>query len=227
MSSYPTVGVIAAVGLPGYQLQVERERDDLRVSGAFSEATVSLTFEPTDESAVTAICPVPERSGGINVTQKEPTVPVSGTITLTGNTARRFNIDGTGFLDYSHGLLGRETCWDWGFLSGTTVAGRTVACNLVDRFNEGVENVVWVDGEPESVGEAEIGEPETASGEWQVSTQCGTVDVSLSPEGSRSQDVDIGLVRSRYHQPLGTWQGTIAGHKCSGIGVTETHLTRW
>ena len=226
VSSYPTVGVIATLSVPGYHLQVERERETLVVSREFWGTSISLAFEPTDSTAVTAICPVSEREGGINITQKEPAVPVRGTVT-TKSDNRQFTIGGTGFLDYSHGLLGRETRWDWAFLSGETATGKSVACNLVARFNDGIENVIWEAREPRAVGTAEIIEPDTPGGDWQISTACGTVDVRLAPEGARSQDVNIGLVRSRYHQPLGTWEGTIAGHECSGVGVTETHLTRW
>ncbi len=227
VSSYPTVGTVATVSLPRYQLQFVREQTALTVSGTFGDVTLSLSFEPTDEQAVTAICPVPERKGGVNITQKEPNVPVRGRVRTKKAAGKEFSIDGTGFLDYSHGLLGRETRWDWAFLSGETRTDRPVACNLVEMFNEGVENVIWEDGEPRSVGAAQVVEPDVVGADWQVSTACGTVAVSLTPEGVRSQDVNVGIVQSRYHQPLGTWEGTIAGEKCAGVGVTETHLTRW
>lgn len=241
ITTHPTIGTLAAISLPGYRLRMGRTHETLTIEGAFAGARLSLDLVVDDQTAITAVCPVPERTGGINVTQKETDAPVSGRITVDtperqtqvdssagGETEEKphkeYTLDGVGFLDYSHGLLGRETRWDWAFGSCRASDGTPVAFNLVDQFNEGLENVVWVDGEPEAVGGASV---EMDGPEWSVTTDCGTVDASLSVEGSRSKEVDVGLVESRYHQPLGRWSGTIAGYDVEGVGVAEAHLTRW
>jgi hypothetical protein len=73
-----------------------------------------------------------------------------------------------------------------------------------------------------------VGAASLASGErWRVETACGTVDATLAVEGRRQQDIDAGLVESRYDQPLGPWTGTVAGHDIAGVGVAEQHHTRW
>jgi len=233
VSEHPTEGRIARVGVPsvGPRLQFVRAGDTVTVEGEFGGVDIALELTVEDERAISAICPVAGRSRGVNVTQKEPGVDVVGTVRVAGDRAgeaasrpdRTRSIDGVGFLDYSHGLLGRETRWDWAFGWGTASDGTPVGFNLVDRFNDGRENVVWVDGRPERVGAATL---ETGE-EWRVRTDCGTVDATLAVEARREQHVDVGLVRSSYDQPLGRWSGTVAGHEFEGVGVAEEHATRW
>lgn len=225
VTTHPTVGTVATVDVPRYRLRMERTREQLLVSGTFGGADISLAFEPDDDTAITAICPVSERDGGVNVTQKEPGVPVTGRVRLADGS--HHTPDGVGFLDYSHGLLGRTTRWDWAFASGETADGTPVAFNLVSHFNDGLENVVWLDGEPYPVGRATIRQPERQDGHWHVSTDCGTVGATLTVEGARSQHVDAGLVKSSYHQPLGRFRGTVGAHEFEGVGVAEEHLTKW
>lgn len=226
VSPHPTAGQIARIDLPRYRLEMNWVGEQLTIEASFAGASLSLAMQADDNRAITAICPVPERTDGVNVTQKEPSVPVSGAVSVEdGNRSiseREF--DGVGFLDYSHGLLGRTTRWDWAFATCEAEDGTPVWFNLVDRFNEGYENVVWVDGEPRAVGKATLTAGEKS---WHVSTDCGTVDATLAVEGARSQDIDVGLIRSSYHQPLGYWSGTVAGHEITGVGVAEEHLTRW
>lgn len=246
VSRKPTEGLIASVAVPRYRLKMSRTGSTMTVAGRFGGTAVDLDLAVDDDVATTAICPVPERDGGVNVTQKEPGVAVTGSVdtargdgdattdwtgdgdAANGGEATRseppFDIDGVGFVDYSHGLLGRETAWDWAFGHTTAPDGTAVGFNLVDRFNEGYENVVWVDGEAEAVGAARL---DSNGDEWHVRTECGTVDAALTVEGRRSQDIDIGIVRSQYDQPLGRWSGTVAGYEATGVGVAEEHRTRW
>ena len=232
VTTHPTVGHIAGVGLPGYRLEMHRQHDSLRVEGRIAGAELALDFAPDDRTAITAVCPVAGRTGGVNVTQKEPGVAVSGRVsldasgderTLAGADGGERTLDGVGFLDYSHGLLARETRWDWAFAHAQAPDGTPVSFNLVAGFNDGLENVVWVDGEPRAVGAASL----TSGERWRVETACGTVDATLAVEGRREQHIDAGLVASRYDQPLGRWTGTVAGHDIEGVGVAEQHHTRW
>ena len=227
VTTHPTAGHVASVALPGYRLSMARTGATLAVEGHAGGATVDLALDADDRRAITAVCPVAGRVDGVNLTQKEPGVSVSGRVSGADVSSREVvperTFDGVGFLDYSHGLLARDTRWDWAFASAQAADGTPVAFNLVDQFNDGRENVVWVDGEPQAVGAATL---ETGE-EWRVTTACGTVDATLAVEGRRQQEIDIGLVRSSYDQPLGRWTGTVAGHDIAGVGVAEQHHTRW
>lgn len=222
VTTHPTVGVLARIGVPGYRLSLTRTDTQLQISGSFGGADIDLTMDTNDERAITAICPVEDREHGVNVTQKEVGLPATGVVTLD----HEYALDGTGLIDYTHGLLARETHWNWAIGSGTTADDTAIGFNLVGEFNDGLENVVWVDGEPRAVGTALFRDTDSTDS-WQVETACETVDLTLTIEGNRSQDLNLGVVRSEYHQPLGRWEGTVADYEISGLGVAEEHLSRW
>ena len=62
---------------------------------------------------------------------------------------------------------------------------------------------------------------------WHVWTDCGAVDATLTVEGIREADLDVGVIASEYAQPLGAWSRTVAGHRVEGVGVAERHRARW
>lgn len=221
VSTQPANGVVASVSLPRRRLRVTRTNDALSVDGRFAGTDVSLVFDTAGRHELTAICPVENRTAGVNVTQKETCIPVRGTVD-SRRISRR--LDGVGMLDYSHGLLARETTWKWAIGSCTAADGATVGFNVVDGFNDALENAVWIDGEPRSVDAATFS---VSAGQWHVRTDCGTVDVTLDVEGRRSENIDIGVIASRYDQPLGRWSGTVSEYDIDGVGVAEEHLARW
>lgn len=222
VSQSPGDGQIARIALPRRQMRISRNEEALQVNGKFGETTLSLRFESPGR-ALTAICPVPGRSQGVNVTQKETGATVNGYLNFDGG--RR--LSGSGLLDYTHGLLARETAWRWAIGNCETATGETIGFNLVEGFNDGLENAIWRDGEPQSVDAATIEATENSAASWDVSTACETVDLTLVIDGCRTQDMDIGIVSSQYCQPLGRWSGTIAGEAVEGVGVAEDHRSRW
>lgn len=227
VTTHPTVGTLARVAVPGYRLSLDRRGETLAIEGSFGDIDCSLELVADDERAMTAVCPVAGRQRGVNVTQKEVGLPATGDMSVEDGSSETFSLDGTGLVDYTHGLLARQTEWEWAIGTCETGGGTTVGFNLVDGFNDGRENVVWRDGVPERVGSATVSVPENETDAWHAATDCGTVDMSLSVEGNRIEDIDLGVVRSEYRQPLGEWTGTVAGHEVTGVGVAEEHLVRW
>jgi hypothetical protein len=129
---------------------------------------------------------------------------------------------GRSLIDWSRGHLARETAWRWA--TGVGRAGdRVVAWNLRTGFDdpEQVENAVWVDGTPAFAGPA-ILEPGDA---WRV--EAGPLVLRFHPEGVHSEDLNLGLLASRYAQPWGRFEGTFEGQPLTGYGVTEDHRARW
>jgi hypothetical protein len=220
VATRPASGVVARVDLPRRRLRITRTGAAVAVDARFAGVDVALAASTADRQAVSAVCPVPDRDGGVNVTQKEPCVPFEGHVAVD----RTYAFDGVGALDYSHGLLARETEWRWAIGSGRAADGTSVGFNLVSGFNDGLENALWVDGEPTAVGEATI-EPDGDA--WRARTDCGTVDATLSVEGVRAEDIDVGVIASEYTQPLGAWTGTVADRRVEGVGVAERHRARW
>jgi len=164
--------------------------------------------------------------GRFDFTQKTVLVPAEGEV-RAGNI--RFPVQGQfAGLDYTHGLLARETAWRWAFAGGRA-GSHLVAFNFSDGFLQGEgENVVWIDGEPQAAGPVRFSLPEAPLGSWRVQSVDGRVDLTFQAEGYRAQTVDLKVITSRYLQPFGTFSGTVNGIAVDGLpGVAEDHAARW
>lgn len=228
LSHAPARGRTASSMAPGRRLSIERDGDQLRIEGSISEIGLDVTFDAPLARAITAICPVGADGDGINVTQKECCLPVRGQLSVSG---RSFELgeDAIGMLDYSHGLLERETSWRWAIAAGRVDDGTRVGFNVVSDFNEGLENVAWVGDKIYKVGQAEFDfNPKRPRDMWRVTTSDGLLDVTLDVEGVRQNDIDLAIAASQYTQPLGRWHGKVDGRLVHGIfGVAEVHRAKW
>lgn len=217
LSETPHRGTVARTRGLRRSVQISRRDATVRIDGRMGPVDLALTIEAPPERAVTAVCPVTDGPGP-NVTQKEVSVAAGGTVTVDGRTHRIE--DGLALLDHTHGLLARTTSWRWGFGVGRR-DGEPVGFNLVSEFNDGLENACWLDGTTEALSPATL---ETEP--WRLSADA--VDLELAVEGERREDVDAGLLSSRYRQPIGTWSGEIRGLEVEEwFGVAEVHESRW
>jgi Protein of unknown function (DUF2804) len=126
-----------------------------------------------------------------------------------------------GFIDESAGYHARHTAWRWSAGVGRTADGRAVAWNLVDGVHdapEASERTVWIDGEPHEV------EPQPFAGDL---SRVG--DLAFEPWSAREHSMSLGLVRSRYVQPFGSFSGELPGglSLAEGYGVMEDHEVAW
>ena len=254
VSDTPKDGVVGTYRLSRNPLTIERDGAILSIRGSLGSASFDLEIDCPPERAMAAICPVDGgHDGAINITTKEHSQDVRGVITAEDH---RFVLtEGVGLFDHSHGLLARETRWDWAFGVGHA-DGIPLSFNLVDGFNDGLENVVWIDGEPLRVGALTLdriagGDRSTESGNrktsrdratesgfdtesdfemsrWRASSDCGTVNLELAVEVVREESIDVGILASEYVQPVGAWSGTIGGTEVDGMfGVAENHRALW
>lgn len=193
---------------------------------------VELWLREAPLPALTAVCPVV--GGGVTMTQKTVCVPADGEVRVG---RRAFRVEGAlAGLDYTHGLLGRETRWRWASASGTLPDGRRVGLNLVEGHNDGdvTENGLWIGEELIQPGHAhfELDEADPLR-PWRVRTDDGRVDLRFLPEGARREDLDVLLIASQYVQPMGVFEGTVRGADGGPIevrglpGVVERHRARW
>ncbi|WP_354701134.1 hypothetical protein DSM112329_01441 [Paraconexibacter sp. AEG42_29] len=154
-------------------------------------------------------------------------VRATGTVRAGGRTHA---VDATALIDDSAGYHARATDWEWSAGLGALQDGRAVAWNLVTGVHDGAgtagaasERTVWVDGRPHEVGPVSFAPAldGVAFGEGG--------GLAFTAEAVRERHDDLGLIRSDYVQPFGTFTGTLpgAGPLAAGFGVMERHSARW
>ena len=223
----PSEGMSASLFGPRIRARLQRTNGRVSVQATWGHADVDLLLEAgRAPPPVTAIAPA-GAPGRFDLTQKTVLVPAEGEV-RAGNV--RFPVRGQlAGLDYTHGLLARETAWRWAFACGRE-GQRLVAFNFSDGFLQGEgENAAWIDGEPRACGPVTFSfDPEAKLGPWRIRSADDRVDLTFQPEGFRAQNVDLKLISSRYLQPFGTFSGRLEGVNLEGLpGVAEDHAARW
>ncbi|HEY5800049.1 MAG TPA: DUF2804 domain-containing protein [Burkholderiaceae bacterium] len=170
----------------------------------------------------------PVARGAVHATQKSGALGLSGAVTAGGQT---FDLaGGVGSIDYSNGLLARETAWRW-----ASAHTPRLGFNLQAGYFGQAENALWVDGKLYPLGAAQFdftrGDSAAA---WHIHTDDGLLDLHFQPQGERREDKDLLVAASRYVQPLGVFNGWVrTGASAMPIavdnlfGVTEDHYSRW
>jgi hypothetical protein len=226
-------GCRANFRLGGSQVSLTRSSDaspyrlflsmpDLRL-----EAAVSA---PDSPPPVAAIAELP--NGCANATEKRVLLPVVGDAWVAG---KRYRLDGGhGGYDYTNGYLARHTAWRWAYAMGHAQSGERVGINLVSGFNGERECAIWVEDEVTGVGEGLFDfDPKNPRAPWRITTADGAVDLDFVPGGLHAEHKDLGLVRSRFIQPVGLYRGTlrVAGREPivldEVLGVAEDQDVLW
>jgi hypothetical protein len=152
-------------------------------------------------------------------TAKQACVPVLGHATVEGV---RHELDSdAGFIDDSAGYHPRRTVWKWSAGVGRLDDGRRVGWNLVTGVHdspERSERTVWVEGEPNEVAPQAFADDLSSVG-----------GLRFSEWAAREEDVNLILMRSRYRQPFGSFEGELPGglRLTEGHGVMEEHDVYW
>jgi Protein of unknown function (DUF2804) len=204
----------------GVRLGPSRVSVDAR---ARSGPRVSIELELGDTNPVEVVSP---HGRSYIWTAKRAPVHVRGQARIEAGpgvpAARIFSFDGEhGFIDESAGYHARHTAWRWSAGVGRMDDGRTVAWNLVEGVHdapEASERTVWLDGEPYEV------EPQPFAPD--LSRVGG---LAFERWAAREHAMSLGLVRSRYVQPFGTFSGKLpaAITLAEGYGVMEDHEVTW
>jgi hypothetical protein len=163
-------------------------------------------------------------------TYKEMSLAAEGEFSFQGR-RQRFSGD-FGILDYTKGYPPRKTEWNWLSLVGKTETGKSLGVNLVDKFNNGIENAMWVDGKPTALSTAHFHYIRPADKSiWRILTRDNIFEARFRPFGARGENLNMGIMRSQFVQPYGIFDGQIKIdgqiEKFSGYGVTEDHLALW
>lgn len=166
--------------------------------------------------------------GTVHATQKTGALPLTGEIRTWRD---EYPLDGgTASIDYSNGLLPRETAWRW-----ASAHNAGVGFNLQAGYFGASENAVWLDGAVHPVGPAHfIHNQRDPMEAWRIFTEDDCVDLVFTPEAARREERNLRIAASRYVQPLGAFSGWVRAaadqpkHMVAGLaGVTEQHYARW
>jgi len=201
---------------------------------------LDLAFDITAQPALTVISDLDTQPRSVSTTGKNAGLPVSGRVLIRhAGLLHAFDFsDGIGGFDYTSGFLPRHTHWRWAYLTGLLADGRIVGVNMSADFSGLVgrarENSVWLDGELHAIDpDATISyHPEAPEQPWHVRTADGAVDLEFTPIGVHRESLNLGVVRSRFLQPVGEFRGTLAlaGQTVSldGLpGVVENQDVLW
>jgi hypothetical protein len=239
----PGEGAAASFRLPGVSWSCGRAPGQERYHIALKTRGVPLmreAFEWRGEvlaeggpPPLTVVSPVP--GGVVNVTQKSCGWLASGQLRVG---KRRYELDGgVAGLDYTQGYLARKTSWRWAMANGRMPDGTAVGFNLVEGFNDNDpaanENALWLGARVFPLDRAKFAFNENDPlDEWRLSTADGAVALTFRAHGVHREQRDYRLVRSRFCQPIGLFQGTIRiPGQTLGVadlgGVTESQDVLW
>lgn len=151
-------------------------------------------------------------------TAKQAPLPAGATL-YAGTRARRYQ--GHVLIDDTAAYYARHTNWYWSAGVGRSVRGDAVAWNLVSGVNDpprNSERTVWVRGVAYEAPPCHFAPDLRAVDE-----------LRFVPEATLERRTNLGPLRSRYRQPLGTFSGTLPGglELDSGLGVMEHHDAWW
>ena len=159
--------------------------------------------------------------------------------------------EGLGGLDYNCGYRPRQTWWNWAAAGGRAQGGERIGFNLTahrpwpgargalgrppdgGRPDAG-DNALWVPGGIVKLPRVAFEyDPADIMRTWWLRDAEGLVDLRFDPRGKRSDDVNLGPVVSQFHQPYGTFSGTLRDRDgavfelADVFGVTEQHYALW
>lgn len=216
---------------PGWKLDVNIKLGALPVQG---------TLHLADAEALALLYKLP--TGKPAYTHKAAGLSVQGTLHAGG---RLLDLHGAvGGIDWTRSLALRETRWLWSALQGITPQGQRIGLNLSaliydDEQGNSQENALWLDGKVYPLGGVQFVLPkDPCTQPWRIHSknpEAKEVDLQFAPLGTREEHVNLGLIRSDFIQPYGTYQGTLCpmgfglpSLSVGGLfGVVETHHSVW
>ncbi len=237
-------GARATLRASGLALEISRDGVRWRLAASSSDGAFALdaALDATGAPPPFALV-VPVPRGGVRATQKSAALRASGTVRVRGRT---LPLDGGwGGLDLTAGLLARETSWRWAFGAGLA-GGAPIGFNLCAGFGvpEGDpgENAGFLAATPPLASAPEDApwrlpavafEVGGVDRPWRISSAKGEVELAFRPQGAHREARNLGLVRTRFAQVAGTFEGRIAGPDGTPIaiaalpGVVEDHWAVW
>jgi hypothetical protein len=185
-----------------------------------ADGRVELDIELAETDGIETICPSGESYAW---TRKQGGIRARGAVAIDG---RLRPVDAHAVIDDSAGYHQRSVQWRWSAGAGDARDGRSLAWNLVSGINDpprDSERTIWIDGEASEVG------PTSFADDLSGVDFAEGGELRFTAEAERVRRENMGLVRSSYRQPFGTFTGRLPGGivLARGFGVMEEHDVRW
>lgn len=190
-----------------------------------------------DLSAIQPLVVVLPVGRGRGMYSHKVALPVEGTIRVGERVYDASAENAFAILDIHKAHYPRQTFWNWATCAGRDSQSRAIALNLTRNVNEDDatlnENALWVDGRLEHLGPAQFDfDSDRILEPWRLTTTDKRVDLVFSPQGERTEDIQLGVIRSTFHQPFGTFSGTVKSANEEiriedHFGVCEDHTALW
>ena len=134
-------------------------------------------------------------------------------------------------LDIHAAHYPHHTWWKWATFA-TKVGKHRVALNLTRNVVVGEElneNAIWLDGKLQRLDTALF---ERVGQRWRVGSRDSRVDLTFTPLGARTENLNLGVVRSRFEQFYGRFHGSLRhGDEVvdidGAVGLFEDHDSKW
>ncbi|MCB9033235.1 MAG: DUF2804 family protein [Chitinophagales bacterium] len=181
-----------------------------------------------NDNGVSVMAPSKDRP--FNFTYKNLALPTQVKINHQGKV---YHSEGNfGGIDFTKGYPPRSTKWNWLSMIGTTESGKSIAVNLVNHFNDNLENIMWLNDERIILSDASFQNSKPLDkNPWQIKTDDGILDISFTPFGARKEDINFVMMKSWFIQPYGKFSGTIQFNNnkeaFTAFGVVEDHIALW
>ena len=167
-------------------------------------------------------------------THKGAALPVQGSLRYAGQPLIPAS-GGLGGTDWTRSVAQRKTTWRWASLSTLDANGAPLGLNLSsevydDADGNSEENFLFGAAGTAPLGGVRFTIPAAPLRDrWTIRSRSGDqVDLRFQPLGARTDDTNLGLVKSKFIQPYGLFDGVVAGIPVAGgFGVVEDHLAVW
>lgn len=207
--------------------QIEAQNNQLNF--LFKSKKLSVNFSLNDfENGMSVLAKAAERP--FNFTFKNAAIMAKGEVKFNNTTIEINGKDAV--IDFTLGFPPRNTFWNWASLTGRTVNDDIVGINIVAHFNQGLENVLFLNGELIPLSEASFNYKKPAEKTpWHITTEDQLIDMTFTPQGSRKDNINVGFLKHQFIQPFGTFEGLIKLKDqvlpFKAFGVVEEHHSLW
>jgi hypothetical protein len=139
-------------------------------------------------------------------------------------------------FDWTNGFYPRQTFWNWACGAGFADDGTQIGFNFSSGVYENglLENTVWINGIPLKQGKVTFSyDPKKPDQPWQLKSHDDLINLKFNPEGIRKANDNFGILKSKFIQPCGSFEGSIITsdnlciHISSVGGVVEEHFAKW